>query len=247
MTSTAAPNSAREQPRTTGGSLRVVAAAYLTHRQDDPELPVVPGFVASTFNPLVHETVRRCLGDPPADGTGNALVGPYPDTTAVLLATVAGDATTSDLASRKLVSGRVHNPLLFFQSVTTSILGHLAIQYGLTGPVSCIAADHGVAEQAWETAELLLSQEPELDQVLLVGIELAVNPRTRAAYGQVARLGRSARPPEQDLAVAVLLRRAVGTEECSRPPGYEGERSPYGSLLPLVTVAERAGRTGEAA
>lgn len=240
MTSTGAPNSVLDTPRTDGRALRPVAGAYLSHRPGDPELPVVPGFVASTFNPLVREAVRRCVGEP-SEGGGNPLVGPYPDTTAVVLATVAGDATTSDLASRNLVSGRVHNPLLFFQSVTTSILGHLTIEYGLTGPVSCVAVDDGLAERAWHTAELLLETEPELDQVLLIGVELAVNPRTRQAYDHLARLGRSGRPPEHDLAVALLVRRAADPADGAVLPPDHGEPSPFGSLHPLVTLAARAG------
>lgn len=241
MTPTGAPNSVLDDSHADGEALRQVAASYLTYQPDGPELPVVPGFVSSTFNPLVREAVRGCLGEPSSQEHSNPLVGPYLDATAIVLATVAGDATTSDLASRYLIGGRVHNPLLFFQSVTTSILGHLTIEYGLTGPVSCIAADHDLAQQAWQTSVLLLETEPELDQVLLVGAELAVNPRTRLAYDRVTALSRSGRPPEHDLAVALLLRRGEDTANTVALPHDSAEPSPFGSLHPLVMLADRAG------
>ncbi|MFJ3914126.1 beta-ketoacyl synthase-like protein [Streptomyces sp. 2132.2] len=219
---------------------RVVAAARVSPHTEDVELPGVPGFVVSSFNPLVRETVRRCLGEPGTLAAPNRLTGPYPDSTAIVLATVAGDATTSDVASQKLVSGRVHNPLLFFQSVTTSILGHLTIEYGITGPVSCIAADSGVGEQALDAAELLLRDE-DIDQVLVIAVELAVNPRTEAAFGHLAVQGGTARPPEGDLAVALLLRRpgeGAGTELCPGRPGPEGT----GHLRALAALADRIPR-----
>ncbi|MGA5700053.1 beta-ketoacyl synthase chain length factor [Peterkaempfera bronchialis] len=215
---------------------RIVAAARVSPHTEDAELPGVPGFVASAFNPLVRETVRRCLGEPGTAGAPNPLVGPYPDSTAIVLATVAGDATTSDLASRKLISGRVHNPLLFFQSVTTSILGHLTIEYGLTGPVSCIAADSGVGEEALAAAELLLTDDA-IDQVLVIAAELAVNPRTRAAFGHLADRGGTARPPEGDLAVALLLRRPGDDRPAAARPGYQ-DLDGAGHLRHLAALAD---------
>ncbi|QEU90687.1 beta-ketoacyl synthase N-terminal-like domain-containing protein [Streptomyces kanamyceticus] len=217
-------------------TLAVAAAARVGPGATGAELPAVPGFIASAFNPLVRETVRRCLGEPGAD---NPLVGPHPDTTAVVLATVAGDATTSDLASQRLVSGRVHNPLLFLQSVTTSILGHLTIEYGLTGPVSCLAADSGVGAEALDAAELLLLDD-DIDQVLLIAAELAANPRTGAAFAHLAASGGTGLPPGGDLAVALLLREAeaggTGTE-LAEPLYPQGD---LGHLAALVTQADRA-------
>ncbi|MFD5029192.1 beta-ketoacyl synthase chain length factor [Streptomyces sp. NPDC058405] len=219
-------------------SPRVVAAASLAPGAEGTELPAVPGFIASSFNPLVRETVRRCLGEPGDPARPNPLVAPYADRTALVLATVAGDATTSDLASRKLVSGRVHNPLLFFQSVTTSILGHLTIEYGLTGPVSCLAADSDVGEEALRAAELLLEDE-DLDQVLVIAVELAANPRTRAAFGHLAASGGTGRPPEDDHAVALLLRGAGGAGIALPAAGDRREWPDPGSFRALAALADR--------
>ncbi|MFG2298612.1 beta-ketoacyl synthase N-terminal-like domain-containing protein [Streptomyces sp. NPDC048603] len=223
------------------GRPRVVAAAVVSHRDGTPELPVVPGFVASAFNPLVRETVRRCLGEPGTPESPNALVGPHPDSTAVVLTTVAGDATTSDLASQKLVSGRVHNPLLFFQSVTTSIVGHLCIEYGLTGAVNCIASDSGAGEAALEAAALLL-RDATVDQVLVIGVELAANPRTEAAFAHLAARGSATEPPADDLAVALLLRRG-GAAGPGVPPAGAGPRE-AGHLAGLASLAGTAGLAG---
>jgi hypothetical protein len=193
----------------TGTTVRqpaIVAAAVVDTATEHEELPGVPGFVVSAFNPLVRETVRRCLGEPGTPDAPNPLTGPFPDSTAIVLGTVAADATTSDTASQKLLAGRVHNPLLFFQSVTTSIVGHLAIEYGLTGPIHCIAADDKADTIALDAAALLLLDDT-IDQVLVIGVELAANPRTSAAFARLADLGHDGRPPAADLAAALLLRR----------------------------------------
>ncbi|MFI9754753.1 beta-ketoacyl synthase N-terminal-like domain-containing protein [Streptomyces collinus] len=225
----------------------VVAAAVVDTATERGELPGVPGFVVSAFNPLVRETVRRCLGDPGTPDVPNPLTKPFPDSTAIVLATVAADATTSDTASQKLLSGRVHNPLLFFQSVTTSIVGHLAIEYGLTGPIHCVAADHGADTTALDAAALLLLDDT-IDQVLVIGVELAANPRTAAAFERLAALGHDGRPPAADLAVALLLRRPGATDRTVVPaepeaadPGRDDDAA-AGHLYRLAALAERARR-----
>ncbi|MFI1890531.1 beta-ketoacyl synthase N-terminal-like domain-containing protein [Streptomyces jumonjinensis] len=222
----------------------VVAAAVVDTATEGEELPGVPGFVVSSFNPLVRETVRRCLGEPGTPDAPNPLTGPYPDSTAIVLTTVAADATTSDTASQKLVAGRVHNPLLFFQSVTTSIVGHLAIEYGLTGPIHCIAADDGADTTALQASELLLLDDT-IDQVLVIGVELAANPRTAAAFERLAAAGHDGRPPAADLAVALLLRRpgqdAVLAEPEATSPGRDDAAA--GHLYRLAALADRARRS----
>lgn len=223
----------------------VVAAAVVDTATERGELPGVPGFVVSAFNPLVRETVRRCLGDPGTPDAPNPLTATFPDSTAIVLATVAADATTSDTASQKLVSGRVHNPLLFFQSVTTSIVGHLAIEYGLTGPIHCVAADHAADSTALDAAALLLLDDT-IDQVLVVGVELAANPRTAAAFERLAVLGHNGRPPAADLAVALLLRRPDGADRTAAPAepaaADPGRDAAAGHLYRLTALAERARR-----
>jgi hypothetical protein len=117
----------------------------------------------------------------------------------------------------------VHNPLLFFQSVTTSIVGHLAIEYGLTGPIHCAAADHGADTTALDAAALLLLDDT-IDQVLVIGVELAASPRT-AAFERLAALGHDGRPPAADLAVALLLRRPGAADRTAEPAGLEAAGS----------------------
>ncbi|BBC32266.1 hypothetical protein SGFS_035600 [Streptomyces graminofaciens] len=224
----------------------VVAAAVVDTATEREELPGVPGFVVSAFNPLVRETVRRCLGEPGTPDAPNPLTGPFPDSTAIVLATVAADATTSDTASQKLIAGRVHNPLLFFQSVTTSIVGHLAIEYGLTGPIHCMAADDGADSTALDAATLLLLDDT-IDQVLVIGVELAANPRTAAAFEQLAALGHDGRPPAADLAVALLLRRPGPDGRAAVPAELEAAGqgrgdAAAGHLYRLAALADRARR-----
>ncbi len=165
-------------------TVSVLATARL---EGDADPPGVPGFALSRFNPLVNELARRCLttvGDVSGPGT------------ALLLGTTFGDTTTIDTASRNLVAGQVRNPLLFYQSVPTTILGHVAREYGITGPVVCCSIRTDPANELAELAELLLLDE-ELRQVLVIEVELAANLR-------IARLGGG---PATDTATAKLLRK----------------------------------------
>ncbi|CCH29454.1 beta-ketoacyl synthase chain length factor [Actinosynnema sp. NPDC047251] len=196
------------------------------------DLTSVPGFVTSRFNPLVAAVAEQCLGAP-----GGDLIHGLGERTAIVLATACGDTTTSDLATRKLVAGQVHSPLLFFQSVTTSILGHLARQYGITGPVSCVSACEDLAGSALRLADLLLFDD-ELEQVLVIGVELAPNDRVtwvRDRLGAEHPLGRL--PLGEDAAVALLLRRATrGRPAVPADPPHPA----YGWLGQLVGLCTAA-------
>lgn len=159
----------------------------ITANRADP----VPGFVESTFNPLVHEVAQRCLAERPGDGTRTAL----------LLGSTVGDSGTTDLASRLMIGGQVSNPLLFMQATANAILGYLSKEFGITGPLIAMSALTDLGSALLDTANVLLDDE-ELDRVLVVGVELAGSDRTTAVCRE---LGLD--EPAEDFAVALLIDR----------------------------------------
>ncbi|TDB81874.1 beta-ketoacyl synthase N-terminal-like domain-containing protein [Micromonospora sp. KC721] len=174
------------------------------HRQ--PALLAVPGFLESSFNPLVREVARRCLErvavrPAPESGTAGAA-------TAIVLGSVLGDTTTADLASRQLAAGQPGNALLFYQSIPNSILGFVSREFGITGPISCVASTDRLAADLLATAALTLADDG-IEQVLAIGVELAANPRSELVFAQLSAAGQAVGPPAWDTAVAVLLRRAA--------------------------------------
>lgn len=169
-------------------TILTTAVATVTLDGDD-DLPGVPGFVISRFNPLVNEVARRCLSIP---GVGD-VSGPG---TAIVLGTIFGDSTTSDTASLNLVTGDVRNPLLFYQSVPTTILGNIARVYGITGPVICLSARKDPAAELAAVTDLLFL-DSEIHRALCIEVELATNPRTALLSQQRAT----------DVATATFLRR----------------------------------------
>jgi 3-oxoacyl-[acyl-carrier-protein] synthase II len=171
---------------------RVIATARLEGTEDPPG---VPGFIVSRFNPLVNEAVRRCLAE-----AGDAVDVSGPGT-ALLLGSVFGDTTTSDTASAGLVAGDVRNPLLFYQSVPTTILGHVAREYGITGPIVCCSIRTDPAGTLRDLARLLLLED-EISRVLMIEVELAAGRR-------VAHLTEGS-GPAGDTATARLLGEARG-------------------------------------
>jgi hypothetical protein len=201
-------------------------------------LPNVPGFVTSRFSPLVAAAVDACLGGPDGD---RDLVAGRGERTAIVLATMCGDTTTTDTATRRMVAGQVHSPLLFFQSVTTSVLGHLGKRYGITGPVSCVSDGAGLAEETLRLAGVVLD-DAWLDQGLVVGDDVAAEDRVTWVRGHADRTYPLGPLPRGDAVVALLLRRGDGTDGPSPLPGPAAPLpSEYGWLAPLVALCPGAG------
>ncbi|MEV8535748.1 hypothetical protein [Streptomyces sp. NPDC051211] len=214
----------------------VVGRAAVVCTSDEDAPPGVPGFIESRFSPLVRQAVDLCWSDAePAEP------GRLADRTAVLLLTSFGDATTTDLASRRLLEGQVRNPLLFYQSVPTSILGFITRELRITGPLTCLSVHDGSTREAFETAGLMLA-DGDVDQLLLIGVELAGTARTAAAGKGVPGAGRD--PERGDAAVALLLRRqqeASGSGafavDLGAVPDGSGPALPDGSGPPFPAAA----------
>ena len=180
--------------------LRVLSYARWPEAADDT-LPPIPGFIVSSFNPLVAEVAERCLHrrtEPaPAhvqrESTESGTDGAAPPArTALLLASVGGDRATAQAIAEAVQTGRRVPPLLFFQSNPNAVLGHIAARRGLTGPVVCVSplpeGAGGITADALTEAEWLL-RDGDADEVLLIAAE------------------QGARPGEADWAEAVLLDR----------------------------------------
>ncbi|MCP3799391.1 ketosynthase [Allokutzneria sp. A3M-2-11 16] len=220
-------------------SLTVVAVATRTEPDGHPDIPRLPGFVESTFNPLLFDVAQRCLTAAPGD----------PSRTAVVLGGLMGDSTTFDLTSQRMVAGQVHNPLLFMQATSNSVLGYLSREFGITGPMSCLSVSGGLAGELLLAADLVLDTA-EVDRVLLLGVELAANERTGHAYRLLADSGGQVGPPVADVAVALLVERGAGPVEITSIGAAEdlgGAPAPggYGSVQGLVHLA--LGCTGSGA
>ncbi|MFF2662025.1 hypothetical protein ACFVUH_32280 [Kitasatospora sp. NPDC058032] len=154
-------------------TLRILAeAAWPDPDAREPEpLPPLPGFAASSFNPLVAETAERCL-------RARHGAAPAPGRTALLLASTGGDrATARAIDEAAADTGRRMPPLLFFQSNPNAVLGHIAARWGLTGPVVAISPVQApppgrVPQDALDLAELLLA-DGDAEQVLVIAAEQA--------------------------------------------------------------------------
>jgi 3-oxoacyl-(acyl-carrier-protein) synthase len=133
----------------------------------DAELPQVPGFVLSSFNPLVAAAADRCLrrhfGDPPVP----AAVG---ERTAVIVVSGSGDAVSAEHVARTVDAGERVLPLFFFQSVPNSIAGHVAARWGLAGPVVCLCPTGDPKTDGLAEAGLLI-EDGDADHALVVLVE----------------------------------------------------------------------------
>lgn len=212
------------------------------------ELPAMVGFARSRFGPLVAGVTALCLGPP---GCPDNLVAGRGTSTAVVLATMYGDSETVDTATREHVRGRKPSPLLFFQSVSTSILGHLTRLYGIRGPLVCLSAVGDPAGEALVTAGHVLDDEA-VSQVLVVGVESKPNERVLRASALSADDGQAPCLPAGDAAAALLIRRQAEFGS-GRPLVFVTGRSvpdrlrPLGWLGPLISACgEMAVHPGEA-
>jgi 3-oxoacyl-(acyl-carrier-protein) synthase len=129
--------------------------------------PPVPGFVVSTFSPLVVAAADACLSArhgtaPAADGIGGR--------TAVVLVSASGDAEMAGHVARAVDDGARIGPLLFFQAVPNSVAGHVAARWGLRGPVVCLCPTGDGRAEGLAHARLLID-DGDADEVLVVGVE----------------------------------------------------------------------------
>ncbi|WP_338898922.1 hypothetical protein WBG99_27785 [Streptomyces sp. TG1A-60] len=217
------------------GVLTTATATHGTGRDGDIPLPRLPGFVESAFSPLAYEVAARCLTERPGDGSR----------TAVALASLMGDTTTADLASRRMVSGRVHNPLLFMQATPNSVLGHISREFRITGQMVSLSTLDDPVTELLAMADLLL-EDPELDRVLVLGVELGGGERPAAVHRDLSA-GRGSPVPDlpesAGLAVAVLLARpGAGAPVTVRSTGtHDGAPTPPaprpGSVRGLLDLA----------
>jgi Beta-ketoacyl synthase, N-terminal domain len=145
---------------------------------EDGAPPPVPGFVHSSFNPLVAAVADRCLSEhyakppePPSDRQRTGLV----------LVSRGGDRVSAEHVRQAVADGRRLGPLFFFQSVPNSIAGYLTARWGLGGPVVCLSpAGSPVADGMAEAAVLI--SDGDADEVLLVIAEQAAGTE-RASPG----------------------------------------------------------------
>ncbi|MEU9955812.1 hypothetical protein [Streptomyces sp. NPDC050982] len=206
-------------------------ATHGTRHDGDIPLPRLPGFVESAFSPLAYEAARQCLAEQPGDGSR----------TAVALASTSGDTTTADLASRRMVSGRVHNPLLFMQATPNSVLGYLSREFGITGQMFSLSTLDDPVTELLSMADLLL-EDPEVDRVLVVGVELGGGERLAAVHEELAdSRGHPALPADAGLAAALLLGRpGTGTAVSVRSAeAYDNENDSRNGMGARGTDAAR--------
>ncbi|HEX2131384.1 MAG TPA: hypothetical protein VHH15_07465 [Actinophytocola sp.] len=131
--------------------------------------PPLPGFVVSSFSPLVAAAADRCLrarhGDPPAaDDVG--------ERTAIVLVSASGDATMAEHVAHAVDTAARIGPLLFFQAVPNSVAGHVAARWGLRGPVVCLCPMGEPEADGLAQAQLLI-EDGDADEVLVVLVEQA--------------------------------------------------------------------------
>lgn len=129
----------------------------------------LPGFVYSSFSPLVAATAGRCLsrwyGAPPVPpGEGDRI--------ALILVSVRGDVAIARAIARTVDGGGRLSPLLFFQSVANAVLGHIAARWGIGGPVLCTSPVGDPTADALAQAAAMLAAG-DADTVLVVLAEPA--------------------------------------------------------------------------
>lgn len=134
-----------------------------------PEPKPLPGFVYSSFSPLVAAVAGQCLSRwygaapvPPAEGERVALI----------LASVGGDVAIARAIAQTVDGGGRMSPLLFFQSVANAVLGHIATVWGIGGPMLCISPVTDPEADALALAASVLA-DGDADTALVVLAEQA--------------------------------------------------------------------------
>jgi 3-oxoacyl-(acyl-carrier-protein) synthase len=155
-----------------GTAVTAGLAVLAQARWPDPcaaEPKPLPGFVASSFSPLVAATAGQCL----ARWYGAAPIAREEgERVALILASVRGDVAIARAIAEVVDSGGRMPPLLFFQSVATAVMGHIAAEWGIGGPLLCISPATDPAADAMALAASVLD-DGDADSALVVLAEQA--------------------------------------------------------------------------
>jgi 3-oxoacyl-(acyl-carrier-protein) synthase len=155
--------------RAADAGLRVLAAAAWPESAADRVPPPLPGFVVSTFSPLVAEVAARCLtrrGPTSTHQEGGRV--------AVVVVSGLGDVAGAVHVAGAVDAGRRPGPLMFFQAVPNAVAGQVAARWGLRGPVVCVG-DGGAGV---EVAALLI-EDGDADEALVIRVDQAAGAGER--------------------------------------------------------------------
>jgi 3-oxoacyl-(acyl-carrier-protein) synthase len=170
MTSSTVPTAADLAALASPGPVVLAQAEWPAAPGDT--LPAVPGFVTSTFSPLVVEVAQRCL---------HAFFGAAPaspargERTGVVLASSTGDLATSAAVAQAVSQERRVPPMLFYQSTPNAVVGYLTARWDLRGPVVCTVPLGDAMADARACADLLI-RSGDADAVLVVVADQAHAP-----------------------------------------------------------------------
>jgi 3-oxoacyl-(acyl-carrier-protein) synthase len=144
--------------------LTVRSRAAWPESPQDAAPPALPGFVYSTFSPLVAAVAERCLSREyraaPADAARGGRTG-------TVLVSRCGDVTSAVLVAEAVDAGARIAPLLFYQAVPNAVAGYLTARWGLTGPVVCVSPCGDAMVEGLAVAAGLI-EDGDADEALVV-------------------------------------------------------------------------------
>jgi 3-oxoacyl-(acyl-carrier-protein) synthase len=149
--------------------LRVVTDSHWPQPGDDALAgpPSLPGFIGSTFSPLVAVVADRCL-----QALYGEVAAEQGEKVGIVLVSRTGDRAAAEQVRQAVADGKRVGPLHFFQSVPNSVAGYVAARWGLHGPVVCLSPSGDPRQAGFDQAALLIA-DGDADQVLVVLVEQA--------------------------------------------------------------------------
>lgn len=160
----------------------VVLSEYRWPAGSDEPLPALPGYVVSSFSPLVAAAADGCLAARHAEPSASPASR---QRTAVLVVSRGNDIVSAAHVRDLVARGRRVGPLLFFQSAPNSVVGQVTSHWGLGGPVVCISPVGDPLADGMAEAALLLA-DGDADEVLLILVEQGDEPEGAAEAGDHA-------------------------------------------------------------
>jgi hypothetical protein len=163
----ASPGLAALHAAAAAAGLTVSSSASWPETDADGAVTALPGFIESTFSPLIAEVAGRALHRRVLDRRDQQQ--PSGTVTAIVMVTALGDVTSATRVATTVDAGGRVPPLHFFQSVPNAVAGYLAARWHLTGPVVCVSGTSAGADMA-----ALLIADADADEALVVRADLAV-------------------------------------------------------------------------
>lgn len=171
-------------------------------QKDDGDYKPVRGFVRSSFCPLIYHSVHKVVENLDFNNVA-------PESKGIILSSMFTNPLVEEALIGDELSGKSYSPILFPQSVVSSIIGLLTKELAIYGPMSCMGASrHSVYHALQQAVDWI--EEKDAESVIIVFCDVSAI-RTQLWLRHHLPLGEDNNKNLTSSAISIVLQRKSKT------------------------------------